>query len=110
MPTRLKWKTDLEKSVVILNFERRGWLRVNSNSNINGNMNSNTQVTDGGAIVSQDKDVINADNSNSNNFNSATNNNNWNFYWASVGTVKQIFNPESGSSSLTKLISVINIM
>lgn len=25
---RLKWKTDLEKSVVILNFERRGWLRV----------------------------------------------------------------------------------
>ena len=25
---RLKWKTDLEKSVVILNFERRGWQRV----------------------------------------------------------------------------------
>ena len=25
---RLKWKTDLEKSVVILNFDRRGWQRV----------------------------------------------------------------------------------
>ena len=28
MPQRLKWKTDLEKSVVTLNFERRGWQKV----------------------------------------------------------------------------------
>jgi tubulin polyglutamylase TTLL1 len=52
--TRLKWKTDLEKGVVTLNFDRRGWIRA----------------------AETDPD--------------------WNFYWASVGTVKQIFNPESG--------------
>jgi len=55
MPTScLKWKTDLEKGVVTLNFERRGWART----------------------TDSDPD--------------------WNIYWASVGTVKQIFNPESG--------------
>jgi len=54
MPLKLKWKTDLEKGVVTLNFERRGWQRTTEN----------------------DPD--------------------WHFYWASVGTVKQIFNPESG--------------
>lgn len=52
--TKLKWKTDLEKGVVTLNYERRGWQRCSDTD------------TD------------------------------WNFYWASVGTVKQIFNPESG--------------
>ncbi|RYG67935.1 hypothetical protein EON64_06340 [archaeon] len=52
--TRLKWKTDLEKGVVTLNFDRRGWQRC----------------------TDTDPD--------------------WNFYWASVGTVKMIFNPESG--------------
>ena len=54
-PYRLKWKTDLEKGVVTLNFDRRGWQRVVDNES-----------------------------------------NDWNFYWASVFTVKQIFNPESG--------------
>jgi tubulin polyglutamylase TTLL1 len=54
MPTRLKWKTDLEKSVVTLNFDRRGWQRVSDGDD------------------------------------------SWNIYWASVGTVKQIFNPEVG--------------
>lgn len=54
MPTRLKWKTDLEKGVVTLNFDRRGWQRA------------------------------------------AENDPEWHFYWASVGTVKQIFNPETG--------------
>eukprot|EP01041_Mallomonas_annulata_P012587 gene12587-26504_t len=53
-PTRLKWKTDLEKGVVISSFERRGWVR------------------------------------------SAESDPEWNIYWASVQTVKQIFNPESG--------------
>lgn len=24
---RLKWKTDVEKDVVVANFERRGWMR-----------------------------------------------------------------------------------
>jgi len=54
MPLKLKWKTDLEKGVVTMNFERRGWQR------------------------------------------SADNDPEWNFYWASVMTVKQIFNPETG--------------
>ena len=54
MPYRLKWKTDLEKCVVTLNYDRRGWERIKEG----------------------DSD--------------------WNIYWASVGTVKQIFNPESG--------------
>jgi tubulin polyglutamylase TTLL1 len=54
MPPKLKWKTDLEKGVVTLNFERRGWVRT------------------------------------------ADNDPDWNFYWASVGTVKAIFNPETG--------------
>lgn len=56
MPTaqKIRWKTDLEKSVVILNFERRGWMRV----------------------PVDDPD--------------------WNIYWASVGTVKAIFNPDTG--------------
>ena len=55
MPTtRLKWKTDLEKGVVTVNFDRRGWQKV------------------------------------------ADGENDWNFYWASVTTVKQIFNPDSG--------------
>lgn len=60
---RLKWKTDLEKQVVILNFDRRGWLRI---PNTNG-------VANGGHDESD-----------------------WHFYWASVGTVKQIFHPDSG--------------
>lgn len=51
---KLKWKTDLEKGVVMQNFERRGWTRQ---------LDGETE---------------------------------WNLYWASVQTVKQIFNPEVG--------------
>lgn len=51
-PYRLKWKTDLEKGVVMVNYERRGWQRCNEHD--------------------------------------------WNLYWASVTTIKQIFHPESG--------------
>jgi tubulin polyglutamylase TTLL1 len=55
MPScKLKWKTDLEKGVVTVNFERRGWQRC------------------------------------------AEHESDWNLYWASVGTIKQIFNLESG--------------
>jgi tubulin polyglutamylase TTLL1 len=50
----VRFKTDLEKSVLLHNFERRGWLRAGPD----------------------DSD--------------------WNFYWASVYTVRQLFNPESG--------------
>lgn len=51
---RVRYKTDLEKSVLLQNFERRGWMRVGPD----------------------DSD--------------------WNFFWASVYTVRQIFHPESG--------------
>lgn len=51
---RLKWKTDLEKGVIITNYERRGWQRTTDNDP------------------------------------------EWNIYWASVTTVRQIFNPDTG--------------
>ena len=51
----LLWRTDLEKGVLLNNFERRGWTRCSG---------------------------------------SAENSNEWNVYWASVNTVKNIFNPE----------------
>lgn len=35
MSTRLKWKTDIEKTVVTLNFERRGWQR-SDDENVQG--------------------------------------------------------------------------
>jgi tubulin polyglutamylase TTLL1 len=57
MPTKLKWKTDLEKGVVTINFDRRGWQRCGT---------------------------------------AGDSENDWNLYWASVGTVKMIFNPETG--------------
>ena len=50
----VKFRTDLEKSVLLQNFERRGWVRAGSDDA------------------------------------------EWNFFWASVYTVRQIFNPESG--------------
>lgn len=39
MPNCLKWKTDIEKSVVTINFERRGWQRVVDDDNIGGDWN-----------------------------------------------------------------------
>lgn len=51
--TRLKWKSDFEKYVILSNFEKRQWQKCNFDDD-------------------------------------------WNIYWASVWTVKQIFNPETG--------------
>mmetsp|Transcript_14975 Transcript_14975/g.25014 ORF Transcript_14975/g.25014 Transcript_14975/m.25014 type:complete len:439 (+) Transcript_14975:144-1460(+) len=51
--SRIKWKVDHDKSVLISNFERRGWARA---------------VDDG----------------------------EWNIYWASPYSIKQIFSPENG--------------
>ncbi len=53
-PLRLKWKSDMEKNVVCVNFERRNFQKISAD----------------------DPD--------------------WNLYWANVGTVKMIFNPDSG--------------
>jgi len=53
-PLVARFKTDLEKAVLLQNFERRGWVR-------------------GGADEGD-----------------------WHFYWASVHSVRQLFNPESG--------------
>ncbi|XP_066927671.1 polyglutamylase complex subunit TTLL1-like isoform X2 [Clytia hemisphaerica] len=50
---RISYATDFEKSVLVNNFEKRGWNHVNPEDE-------------------------------------------WHFYWASVGTVRQIFNIENG--------------
>eukprot|EP00596_Hydrurales_sp_CCMP1899_P007982 CAMPEP_0119046392 /NCGR_PEP_ID=MMETSP1177-20130426/46334_1 /TAXON_ID=2985 /ORGANISM="Ochromonas sp, Strain CCMP1899" /LENGTH=56 /DNA_ID=CAMNT_0007019479 /DNA_START=214 /DNA_END=381 /DNA_ORIENTATION=- len=39
MSLKLKWKTDLEKSVVTSNFERRGWQRSMDDDNIGTDWN-----------------------------------------------------------------------
>ena len=49
---KLKWKSDFDKYVILVNFEKRQWQKC------------------------QDDD--------------------WNMYWASVWTVRQIFNPDTG--------------
>ncbi|XP_064634359.1 polyglutamylase complex subunit TTLL1-like isoform X2 [Lineus longissimus] len=53
MAARLKFASDMDKSVLLNNFEKRGWINV-----------------------SADED--------------------WNFYWASVGTIRSIFSVETG--------------
>ena len=49
----IRWRTDFDKSVIVANFEVRGWVH-------------------------------------------ATNDVDWNFYWASTGSASHWFNPESG--------------
>lgn len=44
MPTRIKWKTDIEKSVVTLNFERRGWQKVSDEENVPGNISGDWNI------------------------------------------------------------------
>uniref|UniRef100_A0A8K9WVP8 Polyglutamylase complex subunit TTLL1 n=1 Tax=Oncorhynchus mykiss TaxID=8022 RepID=A0A8K9WVP8_ONCMY len=53
MANKVKWVTDIEKSVLINNFEKRGW----------------TQVTE---------------------------NEDWNFYWMSVQTIRNVFSVDTG--------------
>ena len=98
MPFRLKWKTDMEKSVVTMNFERRGWLRVdnddrestyapsavaNSSSNAGGTANSSGggSGAPSSAAAASSSSSVSMD---------------WNIYWASVGTVRAIFSADSG--------------
>ena len=57
---KLKWKTDFDKEVVIENFIKRGWTKVEKD----------------------DED--------------------WNFYWATVWTVRNLFNPKSGTQHVIK--------
>ena len=45
MPQRIKWKTDLEKSVVVVNFERRGWARADGGGDANRIDNSGSSST-----------------------------------------------------------------
>lgn len=53
MAGKVKWVTDIEKSVLINNFEKRGWVQV-------------TESED------------------------------WNFYWMSVQTIRNVFSVETG--------------
>ncbi|EPY86348.1 putative tubulin polyglutamylase TTLL1-like isoform 2 [Camelus ferus] len=53
MAGKVKWVTDIEKSVLINNFEKRGWVQVTENED-------------------------------------------WNFYWMSVQTIRSVFSVETG--------------
>ncbi|XP_074127988.1 polyglutamylase complex subunit TTLL1 isoform X4 [Sminthopsis crassicaudata] len=53
MAGKVKWVTDIEKSVLINNFEKRGWVQVTENED-------------------------------------------WNFYWMSVQTIRNVFSLEAG--------------
>uniref|UniRef100_G3VRG8 Polyglutamylase complex subunit TTLL1 n=1 Tax=Sarcophilus harrisii TaxID=9305 RepID=G3VRG8_SARHA len=53
MASKVKWVTDIEKSVLINNFEKRGWVQVTENED-------------------------------------------WNFYWMSVQTIRNVFSLEAG--------------
>ncbi|NXP38656.1 TTLL1 polyglutamylase, partial [Leiothrix lutea] len=53
MAGKVKWVTDIEKSVLINNFEKRGWVQVAENED-------------------------------------------WNFYWMSVQTIRNVFSVETG--------------
>uniref|UniRef100_A0A8C3EUW8 Polyglutamylase complex subunit TTLL1 n=1 Tax=Corvus moneduloides TaxID=1196302 RepID=A0A8C3EUW8_CORMO len=53
MAGKVKWVTDIEKSVLINNFEKRGWIQVAENED-------------------------------------------WNFYWMSVQTIRNVFSVEAG--------------
>lgn len=55
---KLKWKTDLDKQVIIQNFEKRGWVKCSGDGTPS-------------SLIPDD----------------------WNIYWATVWTVRQIFNP-----------------
>ena len=94
MPTRLKWKTDLEKSVVVLTLERRGWQRVHDDDTPgpasyalstaaggghSGNASSSSASGGGGTVTATSSSSCD-----------------WNIYWASVHTVRQIFGADSG--------------
>jgi len=35
MVSKLKWKTDLDKQVIIQNFEKRGWVKCQSDDDWN---------------------------------------------------------------------------
>ncbi|MXQ92375.1 hypothetical protein E5288_WYG001127 [Bos mutus] len=53
MAGKVKWVTDIEKSVLVNNFEKRGWVQVTENED-------------------------------------------WNFYWMSVQTIRNVFSVETG--------------
>ena len=111
MPFRLKWKTDLDKSVVIMNFERRGWQRVydegefvpptngiptstipTSSSSALGGDRTNTSTNN--TVVGGTTTATTSNNERSSS--SSSSSNDWNIYWASVGTVRTIFSADSG--------------
>jgi tubulin polyglutamylase TTLL1 len=97
MPYRLKWKTDMEKSVVVMNFERRGWLRVDNDDRestyaSNGVANSGGAGGSGGTGASSGAATAAASSSSA----SSSVSMDWNIYWASVGTVRAIFSADSG--------------
>ena len=100
MPPKLKWKTDLEKSVVVLNFDRRGWVRQDGDQARLERLEQSASASvlppqqGGGGVASGQQGVggiaqpISTD---------------WNIYWASVQTVKTIFGLDGGESKQMRL-------
>ena len=81
MPFRLRWKSDLEKNVITQNFEHRGWQRHSTESDFDDAC-AGTGIASGIPYNSG--------------LTQTTNQNDWNIYWASVGSVRSIFSAESG--------------
>ena len=70
--SRVKWLTDLEKSVIVSNFEKRGWVRGSLEGTTRLRMRRISTIT----VFSADGD--------------------WNFYFCSVYTARSLFNVDSG--------------
>lgn len=99
MPPKLKWKTDLEKSVVTLNFDRRGWVRQDGDS---------TRLEQSQSTPGLPVQTLNAQgqmsSQNTGPYGNALNATyDWNIYWASVQTVKQIFGLDGGDNKAVRL-------
>lgn len=103
MPPKLKWKTDLEKSVVVLNFERRGWVRQDGDQarveRLEQSASTPVLPPQQGGPTSGGGGVLGTGTTGP----TQTISTDWNIYWASVGAVKTIFGLDGGDSKQMRL-------
>jgi tubulin polyglutamylase TTLL1 len=89
---RIKFKTDFEKGVILTNFEKRGWVRSQDPQSLLA-----TQLQSAAAAQGQNQGISSGQSgSNGTTGGPLLIESDWNFYWANVGNVKAIFNPENG--------------
>jgi tubulin polyglutamylase TTLL1 len=94
---RLKWKTDIEKSVVVMTLERRGWQRVHDDDGPSYAVTSSGGTASTAHTATATATATAATTATSSSSSSAASSgHDWNIYWASVHTVRQIFSAESG--------------